>query len=120
MIFIVIMALAIDCAHGGFPIYEIDNRPGCYVDPAERVACAGAGVTKAECKAKGCCFISARRNTIWCFKLKESADAWKCAVPMNTRVACAGAGVTPAECKGKGCCFNSSYYGTVWCFKPQE
>nr|ABV56831.1 ebetagamma-cat beta subunit [Bombina maxima] len=95
-----------------------DLRPGCYIDPAERVGCAGEGVTPTECREKGCCF-HALTGHVWCYKLNESEDAWKCAVPIKRRVACAGSGVTAAECKAKGCCYNSSTYNTIWCFRPQ-
>ncbi|MEE6515911.1 hypothetical protein FKM82_025045, partial [Ascaphus truei] len=95
-----------------------DFRPQCFVDPGERTACAGSGVTPAECAKKGCCFSSARSDSIWCYKTK--ADVEMCAVENHNRIACAGSGVTAAQCKAKGCCFNSSRWNTIWCFKPKS
>ncbi|MEE6519555.1 hypothetical protein FKM82_017195 [Ascaphus truei] len=43
----------------------------CAVEEHNKIACAGSGVTAAECKAKGCCFNSSKWYTIWCFKQKS-------------------------------------------------
>ncbi|MEE6515700.1 hypothetical protein FKM82_024683 [Ascaphus truei] len=68
MLWILVFCLTIGWGHG-----RISLSPGsrhCSVDAGDRIACAGAGVTAAQCRDKQCCFDSRVSGTIWCFKTK--------------------------------------------------
>lgn len=106
------------------PKEVVKKKEQCSILDTERVECGWQGISRTQCRQKGCCYQhSLTPGAAFCYYTMEDApkdkvaEVQQCTVSDSEKVDCGFHGITPDGCRRQGCCYmHSRTPGTPFCF----